>query len=75
MSTKKTARPLTLAGFDVQFSTPADTRRWGLVRRVLGATGDTVTANDWAAFDSTTSMAIRTAPSNDARETYVRTNF
>jgi erythromycin esterase-like protein len=42
---------------------------------VLGATGDTVTANDWAAFDSTTSMAIRTAPSNDARETYVRTNF
>jgi erythromycin esterase len=74
-STKKTARPLTLAGFDVQFSTPADARRSALVRRVLGAAGDTVTANHWAAFDSTFWAAYRTATTADVMGAYVGTNY
>jgi erythromycin esterase len=74
-STKKTARPLTLAGFDVQFSAPTDARRWALVRRVLGAAGDTVAANHWAAFDSTFWAAYRTAGTADVMGAYVQTNY
>jgi erythromycin esterase len=74
-STKKTARPLTLAGFDVQFSAPTDARRWALVRRVLGAAGDTVTASHWAAFDSTFWAAYQTAGTADVMGRYLQANY
>jgi erythromycin esterase len=74
-STKLTARPLTLAGFDVQFSAPTDARRSALVRRLFSAAGDTGTANHWAAFDSTFWAAYRTAGNGDVMEAYVGTNY
>ena len=75
-STKKTARPLTLAGFDVQFSTGADALRSRLVRRVFASAGDTVTANHWAAFDSTFWAAYwGRAKTADEMGAYVNTNY
>jgi erythromycin esterase len=74
-STKKTRRPLTLAGFDVQFSSASDARRSALVRRMLTAAGDTVAANRWAAFDSTFWTAYRTAGRADVMGAYVMTNY
>ena len=73
-STKKTARPLALAGFDVQLSTLADLRRPALVRRLFGAAGDTVAANHWAAFDSTFWAAYRTAKTAEEMGAYIKTN-
>ena len=74
-STKKTTRPLTLAGFDVQYSTNADARRPALVRRLFSAVGDTVTANHWAAFDSTLFATYLIATKADSMRTYANTNY
>jgi erythromycin esterase len=74
-STKKTARPLTLAGFDVQLSTLADLRRPTLVRRLISAAGDTVAGNHWAAFDSTFWAVYRTAGTAEVMGTYIQTNY
>ena len=74
-STRKTARPLTLAGFDVQLSSLADLRRPALVRRLFGAVGDTVAAGHWAAFDSTFWAAYRTAKTADEMAGYLTTNY
>jgi erythromycin esterase len=74
-ATKKTARPLTLAGFDVQLSTLADLRRPPTVRRLFRAAGDTVAGDRWAAFDSTFWAAYRTARSADEMAAYIRTNY
>jgi erythromycin esterase len=74
-STKKTARPLTLAGFDVQYSTPADGRRLAIERRMLGATGDTAAAHRWFTFDSTFWEGYWKATAGNSVEAYVTTNY
>jgi erythromycin esterase len=74
-STKKTARPLTLAGFDVQLSTWADLRRPALVRGLFAAAGDTATGDQWAAFDSAFWAAYRTATSAEGMGDYVTKNY
>jgi erythromycin esterase len=52
-ATKRTSRPLTLAGFDVQQSSaPGDVRRAAFFERLLAATGDSAAATRFAAFDS-----------------------
>jgi erythromycin esterase len=74
-STKKTTRPLTLAGFDVQFSTLADARRSEFLRRLLAASGDTSAGDHWAAFDSTFWTAYRAAGTADVMREYVNANY
>jgi erythromycin esterase len=74
-STKKTARPLTLAGFDVQLSTLADLRRPALIRGLFGAAGDTAAGDRWATFDTTFWAAYRTAKTADEMAAYIRTNY
>jgi erythromycin esterase len=74
-STKKTARPLTLAGFDVQYSAPTDARRWALVRRLFAAVGDADAADHWAAIDSTFWVTYQTAGTADVMGTFVKTNY